>query len=851
MSIGKLGAVSFWAMILLIFGCQSAEETPSLQLHWKLERNLERNDQTYHEAIFTLKNTSSQTVDDNWTLYWNQAPKTFLETESPQKVDIANINGDFYRLQPAPGFRLAPGATLEIRATSAGWMIKESDAPVGVYLVWQTDEGEVIQPVSDYEIAPFTEPEQLSRSSADAEPIPTPAYRYAQNVHLQELAASELYPFLPTPARVEKGKGTYLLPEQVVWQAEDGLSNELAYLREILRRDYTIEGQSGKEPHIRLSLDPSLEKPEAYVLEISDKGIHIRGQDVAGVFYGIQSLLALAEETDGGLQFPVLGIEDAPAYAYRGFHLDLGRNFQSKETLLRVVDLLARYKVNKLLFYISEDEGWRLEIEELPELTQVGARRGHTSNDSLYLQPGYGSGPDPDDPASHGNGYFTRSDYIELLRYATDRHVEVIPAVNLPAHARAAIKAMEYRYHRLMAEGREVEALEYRLADPNDRSQYRSAQNYTDNVACVCRDQIYRFYETVVDDIIEIYEEAGAPLQMIHTGGDEVPAGAWTRSPICDEYLKDHPEIRNTRNLQAHFFDRLSRIIQQKGLQTGGWEEVVMEFDEQGDWQVNPAFVGREVYPYIWNNIWGQQDLGYRIANQGYPVILCPVTNFYFDLAYDKDPREPGLYWAGFNDTRDAFNFIPSNLFLSTLEDDLSRPLDPSTDYVDMERLTAEGAQNIVGLQSQLWSETVRGRDMLEHYILPKLIGFAQRAWEGDPDWATGPEEERQANQDADWNRFIQTVGRKELPRLDELNGGYNYRLPPPGIKLENDTVYLNTAYPGLAIRYTIDGSEPSGDSPLYTSPFHLHTGGEVRARCFDTRGRSGLTSIANQNLAQ
>lgn len=845
-SIKKHLPVLLLGLLFLVQSCQQNFTTAPSAVTWKLEKNFERQNKPAHETTFTLANASDATLGDNWALYWNQAPRVITEIDSSANVAIRNINGDFYEMKALPGFSLGPGQSLSIQVIAEEWMIKEADAPVGLYQVFQQDGNEIIHTIDDYRIEKFTEAEQLTRSRYDEEPIPTPAHLYEVNQKVGELGEDEWYPLIPAPVAATPGTGRFTFSDRVFVAAPDELEKEAGLLIEGLSELYGIRAEmndGAAAPAIGLSIDPALNKAESYRLRVAESGIQIAGKDPAGVFYGIQSLLGLIQKNGTEAYSPAYDINDYPAYPYRGFHLDVGRNFQSKETVLRILDVLARYKVNKLLLYVTEDEGWRLEIEELPELTQVGARRGHTLTDSLFLQPGYGSGPSPTDPDSHGAGYYSRADFKEIIRYAYDRHIEVIPSANLPAHARAAIKAMEYRYHRLMKEGKEEEANRYRLIDPDDTSVYRSAQYYTDNVTCVCRDQAYNFYETVLDDVIEMYEEAGVPLRMFHTGGDEVPAGAWTESPICREYLKAHPEVKGPKNLQTHFFDRLTKIIASKNLQIGGWEEVVMDYDDQGQWVVNTAFTGRQVYPYIWNNLWGQQDLGYRIANRGYPVILCPVTNFYFDLAYDKDPREPGLYWAGFNDTRDAFNCIPENLFLSTVKDDMGRTLDPETDYANMERLTPAGRKNIVGLQGQLWSETVRGRDMLEYYILPKIIGFAHRAWQGDPAWAQEPDPvKRNARSDADWNRFIHTVGQREFPVLDRLNGGYHYRIPAPGILIENDSVYMNTAYPGLEIRYTLDGSEPDEHSTLYEGSFAAG-GKAIVARCFNKNGRSSFSS--------
>jgi hexosaminidase len=340
-----------------------------------------------------------------------------------------------------------------------------------------------------------------------------------------------------------------------------------------------------------------------------------------------------------------------------------------------------------------------------------------------------------------------------------------------------------------------------------------------------------------------MYDEAGVPLNTIHIGGDEVPRGVWAGSPICTEYLREHPEIDNSRNLQKAFFTRIAEYLRSKGLQTAGWEEIAMDFREDGSWTPNDDFAGSDVIPYVWNSLWGAEDLGNRLANAGYPVILCNVTNFYFDLAYNKDPREPGLYWGGFVNTREAFEFVPYDVFKSIRTSAGGVPY-TDDDFLGKERLTAEGRGNILGIQGQLWSETLRGQDMLEYYYLPKMLGLAERAWYGQEDWGDiGDREERNEAVDAAWNLFANVLSQREFPRLDRLYGGYNYRLAPPGARVESGRLIANTAYPSMEIRYTTDGSDPTSDSPLYTDPLEIEFE-IIKLSTFDSRGRASLPTV-------
>ena len=536
-------------------------------------------------------------------------------------------------------------------------------------------------------------------------------------------------------------------------------------------------------------------------------------------------------------------IEDAPRFPYRGIHIDVARNFQEKEQIIKTIDLLAYYKVNTLHLHLTEDEGWRIEIRELPELTEVGGQREHTSQDAPALHPAYGSGPFPYADGTYGSGYYTHDDFVEILRYANEKHIRVIPEVNLPGHARAAIKAMEARYERFMAAGDDKAANEFRLIDPEETSEYLSAQSFTDNVINVARESAYHFFETVVDAIIAMYEEAEAPLEIFHTGGDEVPDGSWTQSPMIDELLKDMPEVTDPKNLQAYFFKRAVEILKARNLKIAGWEEVALIREAPGVYVPNPEFADGSVIPYIWNSLWGNQDLGYRLANMGYPVVQCHVSNFYFDLAYNRDPEEPGHYWAGFVNTKDAWYYAPFDMFRTTLRTSMGREVNIEEEYAGMERLRPAARSNVLGLQAQLWSETIHGPEMLEYYMLPRVIAFSESAWAQERSFeAIENQELREAEAQRKWNIFANTLAQRELPRLAGLHGGFNYRLPLPGAMIENNMLKANIEYPGLTIRYTTGGEEPTRTSTLYNEP--VEVSGTVKLKAFDRAGRSSRTVI-------
>ena len=856
-------------LVLMLAACTSGHrerEEKFIAVHWELTTNFTDKENVFN-AKFELKNNSSRTLNENnWALFFNMAPRQILPSETVQPASLHHINGDWYKMTPNPGFGLAPDETITITYNGVEGVIKETDRPLGLYFVFYNESGDEqdIVEVSDYTWTPFTKREQIDRNKEDEEPIPTAEWSYKSNHGLQLVPNSKLNPIVPSPVKFRAGSDSLKVTNDIEIYYQYDLQKEATYLASVLKdltgQDFKLVTTPSSKKLITLWLENTTVNgttKEAYSLRIDGDGITIKGSDQAGVFYGIQSLRALVpvaafQKKGTSILLPAVMVEDAPRFTFRGLHLDVSRNFQTKETILRLLDLLSFYKINRFLFYTTEDEGWRVEIKDLPELTTVGAKRQHTTGmETPVLHPAYGSGPFPGVEGKFGHGFYTRADFIEILKYASERHIKVIPELNFPGHARAAIKAMEARYERLMKEGKEDEANEYRLIDPDDKSEYLSAQGYKDNVVCVARESVFHFYEKVVDEIAVMYKEAGLTLDEFHSGGDEVAEGAWTKSPLALALLKDHPEIKDPKNLQTYFFRELLKRLKKKNLRVHGWEEVALMKTPDGEYVPNPEFAKENVVPYIWNNMFDHPDLGYRLANAGYDVVLCNVSNFYFDLAYSKDPLEPGLYWAGFVNTANAWTFAAYDMFKTTKKNSMGQALNFETgnkraageNKVIVEKLKAESRRNILGVEAQLWSETIKGRDMLEYYMLPKLIGFAESAWTSQREWETIENEtDREEKIREGWNIFANALAKRELPRLSYINNGYNYRLPPPGAVIEDGMLKANVEYPGLIIKYTTDGSEPSFDSTTYTEP--VSVSGEVRLSSFDISGKASRSVL-------
>lgn len=832
----------------------SAFNPENLEVSWELIENFYQDQVQYLSALTLTNNGNVPVPSGGWSIYFNQ----FGNVDSGSvtgNATIELINGGLFRLSPAPGFtRLNPGQSLRIEFVSGGAVLNKSLAPRGLYWVWNSNPDHGIS-FKNYSIKPVSDNSILMRHPSDQVPVATPDVIYNKNKTIRDIPSGELTKVFPTPLEYRETEGEFVLNTETVIQPESGLEQEARYLAEELEKIFGVrpEVAATRQPGNVIWLTGGEGAPESYRLSVTADEIAISGADAAGVFYGIQTLKTLLHPSSWLAErelvtVPGVEIRDAPRFAHRAFMLDVARNFSTKEEIKKILDLMSLYKLNVFHLHFNDDEGWRIEIPGLPELTEIGARRGHTLEEHEKMIPSFGSGPVTDFP---GSGYYTTEDFIEILEYATERHIEIIPEIETPGHARAAIKSMDARYRRLMNQGNEKAARQYLLRDLEDESEYRSVQGWDDNVINVALPSAYRFLEKVIDELAAMYEKAGASLNTIHMGGDEVPSGVWEKSPAVQQFMKDNPELNRIPDLWYYFYGRVHELLRERSIQMYGWEEVGME---QAFWQAGgghqsgptPEFADQNVILDVWNNVIGSgaEDLAYRLANAGYKVVLSGVSNFYFDMAYYKAFPEPGLYWSNFLDVDKPFSFIPYNLFKNANVDMFGRKRPPSY-FEDMVHLTEKGKANIMGLQGLLWAENLVNADRLEYMMLPKLLGLAERAWAPAPAWASEEDtaQYRQRYKEA-WSRFINKVSKSELPRLDHYHSGYDYRIPTVGAVVKDSAVVTNIQMPGFTVRYTVNGSEPSVESKKYKGP--ITDKGTIKLRVFNRNGRGGRTVEIN-----
>ncbi|MDE6207878.1 MAG: family 20 glycosylhydrolase [Muribaculaceae bacterium] len=491
---------------------------------------------------------------------------------------------------------------------------------------------------------------------------------------------------------------------------------------------------------------------------------------------------------------PAADIEDWADFSYRGVMIDVARNFLSVEDMKKLIDLAAMYGMNTLHFHVGEDEGWRIEIPSLPELTAVGSRRGYTLTDDVpFLKGIYSGDGNPDATDTPANGFYTVDEYIDLLRYADARGIAVIPEFDSPGHSRAAIRAMEHRYRTTGDDS-------LRLIHDGDTSVYTTAQDFHDNIMNPALEGPYRFWGIVFDDIIDIYKKAGVKLPAVHIGGDEVPAHAWDGSEAVQRMMADKG-IKTQNEVHAHFVHRVADEAAARGIKIGGWQEIALGHSDDYNNAVRPHVAAV--------NCWtASSDNGRLIAEAGYPLVMSNVDFLYFDHITTRDPQEPGMSWGGIID-----EFAPL--------------------HATRERLcpgSADVSRNVAGISCHIFSETCRNLGMFERYLLPRLLGLAERAHNTEPTLS-----------DSEYFGLL-------TAEMDGWAGSdTDFFLRQPGIRLRDGKVEMNHAYADAEIRYTLDGSEPTAQSPLYTAPVAVGNASQVRARLFKGKANS-TTTILNVN---
>jgi hexosaminidase len=462
---------------------------------------------------------------------------------------------------------------------------------------------------------------------------------------------------VPRPSLLSLTGGTFSVPHRFN-VAESGCADDRDFIYKMLTTASLITFKpTGDAPATLLvTMDPSFgADDEAYALDVTTESILITASGKAGLFYAAQTLRQLLDPARR--EVPCLHIEDAPRFKWRGMHLDVSRHFFDGAFVRRYIDLLAQHKLNVFHWHLTDDDGWRLELDAYPELTERGGWRGENE----ALPPSYGTGNE------RYGGYYTKDEVRDIIAYAADRHVTVVPEIDVPGHC----KPVTVCHPHLLCEG--------------DMAHMKSVQEVAQNLLCAGREETFEFLETVIGEVAELF-----PSPYIHMGGDERPEGPWEQCPLCAGRIRTEG-LANTDQLQGYFMERVRKLVEARGKKMIGWNEIT-----HGDIVSTSAIV----------MAWQDPEKGAEAACKGHPVIMAPARHTYFDLSQAEHSDEPGLRWAGILPLKKAYSWSP------------------------LPDATAEKTrERILGVHGCLWSETLIDDQRAEYMAFPRLCALAEVAW--------------------------------------------------------------------------------------------------------------------------
>ena len=814
----------FFIASLFVLSCST--HSKEIEVVYEIKK---MNDWNFDVSLSILNSTNFD-FDSVWSFHWNQQSSIVNNESIPENIKYEYVAGQSYNiLSFGKNYDLKSNESISIDFNQSGIVKRISDLPVGGFIV---SNNEIIDVKFTYNWKNADGIEKLD--------APTSKDRYDLYAPGNVLDKSELEIIIPTPSEITLLDGESSLKSEYKVFVDESLNLDINTVKSLFAENFNVDIINSTDYDISVQyIDNLLE--ESYKLSIDENKILIEASDRAGALYGLQSLkqLFLASSLESNM-LKHMNISDSPRFSYRGMLLDISRNFYGPDKIKQILDYLSFFKINHLDFRLTDDEGWRLEIPGLEELTEVGSKRAYTKDEFESLIPMYGSGPDVN---STGSGYLSRVDFIEILQYADHRNIKIIPQISYPSHMRSAIISMDVRYQKYMELGNQEEAEKYLLSDPDDESEYYSAQGFDDNIACICRESAFTFYEKVIDEIYLMYKEAGIELNKFGVAADELPYGAWQKSPICDQFMEEN-SIAGDYNalyeiMQRRVYDKLSSY----NATMTGWDDILLKLTEknQSETKIKDFFKGDDILLFVWKNDWGQgrQDMIYKYANLGYKTVMSNSSAFYFDMVDDKDLDNVGLSWSGYADYKDMWTVDVFDIFNDSYGVEKNNI---SKEYIESsEKLNPINRDNIIGIQSQIWSETIRNEDILDYMFMPNIIVFSQKAWSQDHDWMKiSDKTKREFTLEYEWNKFTNTIGQRVLPIIDNIYGGLSYDLPKPGGIIKNDSLYANSVFPGLNIKYTLDGSLPDIESMNYNNPVKLNKDDVVNLRLFDDKGRGG-----------
>ena len=505
-------------------------------------------------------------------------------------------------------------------------------------------------------------------------------------------------------------------------------------------------------------------RPEGYRLIIGEGRAVIEASDARGLRYGHVTLEKLMENV-GSDTLQNMVIEDWPDLPFRSQMLDLSRLYYPLEDLKRLVNLLERCKMNALTLHVHDDENWRLEIDGLPELTRFGAFHEIPvrQEDGTYLcekavPPVKGSvlGKHYDGTS----GYYSREEFVDLLKYAHSHGVDIILDVDMPGHCYAAVEAMKHRE-------RTTGDTSFRLVDPADTSVYCSVQGYSGNVVDLALPSVFTFWGKVFDSIVSMYAEAGVPLYEICIGGDEVADGAWEGSPACQAAMNENG-YTDINQLRCEFIRKINVMLRERGIRLSGYNEVIECLNDE----VLAEVIDNCGRIWVWKLLDDVESASmyYKYANKGINVLIELPSHMNFDNARTMNWDDRGLDWAGTLDEIKAFTLLPFNIGASRRFDNDGNPCDISSLAQTLPEL--KHPENICGALGMLWGDNLWTSEDAFSMLLPKAYGAWERNWNARPVWESTNDPLDPVFMD-DFIHFFTVVRQREIPYLERV--GMNY----------------------------------------------------------------------------
>ena len=443
------------------------------------------------------------------------------------------------------------------------------------------------------------------------------------------------------------------------------------YVKDVTGYGLKIGTRKIKSPAISLTLGLQSSNPEAYSINISEAGIQIQGASEAGVFYGIQALRkSMPIGKYAQIEFPSVEINDYPEFGYRGALLDISRHFFTKEEVKEYIDMMALHNMNRFHWHLTDDQGWRIEIKKYPELTSIGSQRkesqnGYYENHERVLKF---------DGVPHG-GFFTQDDIKEVVAYAAERYITIIPEIDLPGHMVSALAS----YPELGCTGGPYNVWTH--------------WGISEDVLCAGNEKTYQFLTDVFDEIMELF-----PSTYIHIGGDECPKTRWAQCPKCQakikaEGIKSDDKHTKEEYLQSYVMKYMSDYLSEHGRKIIGWDEIL-----EGE-----AAPGATIMS------WRGEAGGIEAARLGHDVIMVPNNYLYLDYYQSKDyESEPYYAIGGYNPVDKIYNYNPLPASLNETE-----------------------KAHIIGVQANLWTEYIKDFKQVEYMILPRWGAVAEIQWTG------------------------------------------------------------------------------------------------------------------------